>query len=93
MTSQKTSSPVQPDSSCKTLREMSADYRASAQTVRLQLRILRRQAQTETDAGRLHNIRQSIAHHTQMLYQLNELAELTERYYDKTYRIHLKYRL
>lgn len=76
-----------------TLREMSADYRASAQTLRLHLRMLRRMARQSTDKEELWRLKQRIARYTEMLGQMNELAELTERYYERGYHRNAKYRV
>ena len=76
-----------------TLREMSADYRASAQTLRLHLRMLRRMARQSTDKEELWRLKQRIARYTEMLGQMNELAELTEHYYERGYHRNAKYRV
>ncbi len=76
-----------------TLREISADYRASAQTLRLHLRMLRRLAREETDKEEVWRLKRRIARYTEMLGQMNELAELTERYYERGYHRNAKYRL
>lgn len=76
-----------------TLREISADYRASAQTLRLHLRMLRRQARQTADKEELWRLKQRIARYTEMLGQMNELAELTEHYYERGYHRNAKYRV
>lgn len=76
-----------------TLREISADYRASAQTLRLHLRYLRRQARETKDKEELWRLKMRIARYTETLTQLNELAELTEHYYERSYHRNAKYRV
>lgn len=76
-----------------TLREMSADYRASAQTLRLHLRMLRRQARETTNREELWRLKMHIARYTEILGQMNEMAELTERYYERGYHRNAKYRV
>ncbi len=76
-----------------TLGELSAQYRASAALLsrRLaQLRRLQKQAATQEEAWR---IRRRIAELTPMLTQTRELAELTQRYYEKGYYRSKKYTL
>ena len=76
-----------------TLREMSEDYRATAQTLRLHLRILRRLMRQSTDKEETWRLKMRIARYTEILTQMNELAELTERYYERGYHRNAKYRV
>ncbi len=76
-----------------TLSELSGEYRAAADTVRLQLRRLRRQAEAEEDPEVLWHLRYRIFKLTKILTQMNELAELTERYYERGYYRSEKYTL
>ena len=76
-----------------TLREMAADYRASAQTLRLHLQRLRRLYRQTEDKEESWRLKMHIARYTEMLTQMNELAELTERYYERGYHRNAKYRV
>lgn len=76
-----------------TLKELSGQYRRSAEPIRARIRLLRqasRRAGTEDERQRLQH---RLLRLTQMLTQLNELAELTEHYYERTYYRDEKYRL
>ena len=76
-----------------TLREISADYRASAQTLRLHLQRLRRLYRQADDREEAWRLKMRIARYTEMLTQMNELAELTDRYYERGYHRNAKYRV
>ena len=76
-----------------TLSELSAQYRYSAELVRGRLKELRAMQKTETDPQALFWIGRRMAVLTQMLQQSNELAELTEHYYERGYWRNEKYRL
>lgn len=76
-----------------TLRELSADYRAAARPIRARLRELRRAKKTERDPEKRFWIDRRAHALTVMLTQLNELAELTEHYYERSYYRNEKYRL
>ena len=76
-----------------TLREMSADYKAAADKVRLQLRDLRQAYRQETDGEARWRLKMTIMRQTEVLTQLNELTALTLRYYERSYRPHEKYRV
>lgn len=74
-----------------TLREISADYQASAQLLRCRLQQLRgmlEQAQTQEEVWQ---IQRRITVLTPMLTQMYELAELTARYYERGYYRNEKY--
>lgn len=74
-----------------TLQQLSGGYRESANLLRERLRQLRYLlAQTE-DPEEIWHIKRRIAELTPMLTQMNELAELTERYYEKGYYRNKKY--
>ena len=76
-----------------TLRELSWDYRAAAQLLRQRLRELRQREKTATDADeRFWLARRKLAL-GEMLRQMNELAELTEHYYERGYWRSEKYTL
>lgn len=76
-----------------TLKELSADYRAAAQPIRARLRELRLAKKTEADPEIRFRIDRRTHALTVMLTQLNELAELTEHYYERSYYRNEKYRL
>lgn len=76
-----------------TLAEMSRDYEYAAQLLRQRLKELRALAAAEEDSERLWHLQRRIAELTPMLTQMNELAELTARYYERGYRRNAKYTL
>lgn len=76
-----------------TLKEMSAEYRAAAQPLRERLRQLRQVKKRTRDREELFWIDRRMSVLTSMLTQVNELAELTEHYYERGYYRNEKYRL
>ena len=76
-----------------TLRELSPAYRAAAVPIRARLRQLRRELATATDPEEIWHIKRRIAELTPILTQMNELAELTEHYYERGYYRNEKYTL
>ena len=62
-----------------TLEELSETYRQAAKPLRDRLKQLRMELVTETDPQTAFCLR------TRILTQLNELAELTEHYYERGY--------
>lgn len=68
-----------------TLKEMSREYEASAQLLRRRLRQLRKQLHQTLDSEEAWHIQRRIQELTPMLTQMNDLAELTARYYEKGY--------
>lgn len=74
-----------------TLREMSKDYRAAAEPLRRRLAELRRVLKTAQDPEEIWHLKRRIAVLTPMLTEMNELAELTERYYERGYYRNEKY--
>lgn len=68
-----------------TLKEMSREYRRAAQPLRHQLRDLRKRLKTASDPEERWHIKRKIAELTPILTQINELAELTEHYYERGY--------
>ena len=76
-----------------TLREMSNDYRAAAVPLRKRLAQLRRQLTNATDPEEIWQLKRRIAVLTPMLTEMNELAELTEHYYERGYYRDKKYTL
>ena len=76
-----------------TLREISAEYEAAAVPLRLRLRELRQLLGEVETADEIWHIKRRIAELTPMLTQMNELAELTARYYERGYYRNEKYTL
>ena len=76
-----------------TLKELSAGYRESAALLSARLSLLRRLLCQAKKAEEIWHIKRRIAELTPMLTQMNELAELTERYYEKGYYRSKKYTL
>ena len=74
-----------------TLREMSKDYRAAAVPLRRRLAQLRRDLKTARDPEEIWQIKRRMAVLTPMLTEMNELAELTARYYERGYYRNEKY--
>ena len=74
-----------------TLQQLSGGYRESAQLLRARLRQLRYMLAGAEDPEEIWHIKRRIAELTPMLTQMNELAELTERYYEKGYYRSKKY--
>ena len=79
--------------SAMTLKEMSGNYREAAQLLRERLHLLRQMQAQATDAEEIWHIQRRIAELTPMLTQMNELAELTEHYYERGYYRNEKYTL
>ena len=75
------------------LKEMSGDYRRAAAVLRQQLKALRCQLKTASDSEERWHIQRKIAELTPILTQMNELAELTEHYYERGYWRNEKYTL
>lgn len=76
-----------------TLAEMSREYKASAQLLQARLRLLRQKLARADDPEEIWHIKRRIAELTPMLTQMNELAELTEHYYERGYWRSEKYTL
>ena len=74
-----------------TLKELSQGYRDSARLLRQRLRQLRQALAATDDPEEVWHIKRRIAELTPMLTQMNELGELTERYYEKGYYRSKKY--
>lgn len=68
-----------------TLQEMSAAYEASAGLLRARLRDLRRMLTQTQDPEVIFALKHRIAELTPLLTEMNELAELTKRYYERGY--------
>lgn len=76
-----------------TLRALSADYRAAAQLLRQRLRQLRLEEKMTTDEHTRFWLKRRKLVLSEMLQQMNELAELTEHYYERGYYRNEKYAL
>ena len=76
-----------------TLRELSEEYEAAAVPLRARLRLLRQLLARTEDPEEIFHLKRRIAELTPMLTQMNELAELTARYYERGYYRNEKYTL
>ena len=76
-----------------TLHELSESYEYSASLLRSRLRLLRQQLKQAEDPEEIWHLKRRIAELTPMLTQMNELAELTRRYYERGYYRSEKYTL
>ena len=76
-----------------TLHELSEGYEYSASLLRARLRLLRQQLKETEDPEEVWHLKRRIAELTPMLTQMNELAELTRRYYERGYYRSEKYTL
>jgi DNA-binding IclR family transcriptional regulator len=76
-----------------TLREISREYEASAALLRRRLKQLRQELSAAQDPEQRWRLQRRIAVLTPMLTQMNELAELTARYYERGYFRSEKYTL
>lgn len=75
------------------LSELSESYRVAAEPLRQRLRQLRQALEQASDPEEVWHIKRRIAELTPMLTQMNELAELTEHYYDRGFWRNAKYSL
>ncbi len=76
-----------------TLSQISQGYREAAKPLRARLKQLRGELAQAEDPEQIWHIKRRIAELTPMLTQMNELAELTEHYYEKGYYRSEKYTL
>ena len=76
-----------------TLAELSREYEASAELLRRRLKQLRQELSEADDPEVRWHLQRRIAVLTPMLTQMNELAELTARYYERGYYRNEKYTL
>ena len=74
-----------------TLEELSETYREAAEPLRKRLKQLRMELVTQTNPQIALCLKTRIAQMAPILTQLNELAELTEHYYDRGYWRNEKY--
>lgn len=75
------------------LAELSVEYHRSGDRLRARLRVLRRMARDELDPQALFHLQRRIADLAILLRQVNELEELTARYYERGYKRNAKYTL
>ena len=76
-----------------TLRELSQAYEAAAVPLRARLSQLRRELAEAQDPEEIWHLKRRVAELTPMLTQMNELAELTQHYYERGYYRGTKYTL
>lgn len=76
-----------------TLKEISAGYRQAAEPLRVRLKLLRQLLEQAQEPEEIWHLQRRIAELTPILTQLNELAELTEHYYERGYHRNEKYTL
>lgn len=76
-----------------TLTELSESYEQSARLLRTRLSQLRLLLKQTEDPEEKWQLRQRMAQLTPMLTEMNELAELTARYYERGYWRNEKYRV
>ena len=74
-----------------TLAELSENYRAAAEPLRKRLSQLRRELEQATDPEEIWHLKRRIRELTPMLTEMNDLAELTARYYERGYYRNEKY--
>ncbi len=75
------------------LAQLAQGYKESAQLLRNRLRELRQAVEQAQDQEEIWHLKRRIAELPPMLTQMNELAELTEHYYDRGYWRSEKYTL
>ena len=76
-----------------TLQELSRCYEEAAVPLRNRLRELRQALEQAEDPEEIWHIKRRIGELSPMLTQMNELAELTARYYERGYWRSEKYTL
>ncbi len=75
------------------LAELSKDYEAAAVLLRKRLRKLQQMRNAAEDPEQIWHLQRQICQLRPILTQMNELAELTARYYEKGYYRNEKYTL
>ena len=75
------------------LEMLSEEYEASARLLRRRLYMLRSQLAEAGDPEEVWQLKRRIAQLTPMLTQMNELAQLTQRYYERGFYRDKKYTL
>lgn len=74
-----------------TLAELSESYREAAKPLIRRLKELRQQLEQAEDPEEIWHIKRRIRELTPMLTEMNDLAELTARYYERGYYRNEKY--
>lgn len=74
-----------------TLLEMSAEYARSESLLRARITQLRSQARAAQDRESAHRLQRRIAALDPLVREMRILAELTARYYDRSYHKHERY--
>ena len=73
------------------LDDLSAEYRRSANLLKDRLSQLRKELKATKDPETVYRLKRRIAELTPMLTEMNELAEITARYYEPSYYRSAKY--
>lgn len=73
------------------LDDLSAEYRRSASLLKDRLSQLKKELKATKDPETVFRLKRRIAELTPMLTEMNELAEMTARYYDPGYYRNAKY--
>ena len=76
-----------------TLAELSKEYQISAALLKARLHQLRDALAQAEDSEEIWHLKRRIAELTPILTQMNELTELTARYYERGYYRNKKYTL
>ncbi len=76
-----------------TLLDMSAQYADSAALIRARMRELRSEARKYDDPDVVSALNRRISELTPILRECREIAELTARYYDRSYHKNERYTL
>lgn len=76
-----------------TLMEMSVEYTESANLIRTRIRELRAEKKVTNSPAAIQKINRRINELIPMLRECRELAELTARYYERSYHKHERYTL
>ena len=76
-----------------TLQEISRGYAESAKLISRRLAQLRKMLEQAEDPEEIWHIKRRISELSPMLTEMNELAELTARYYERGYYRNEKYTL
>ena len=76
-----------------TLLDMSAQYADSAALIRARMRELRAEARKQDDPDVVSALNRRISELTPLLRECREIAELTARYYDRSYHKNERYTL
>lgn len=75
------------------LSELAPAYRAEEQAIRGRIRLLRKRLEETEDPEEIFHLHRRIQELRPIMEQCRDLAELTERYYERGYYRNEKYRL